>query len=80
MQTRAASAAIGLEPGAMTDRFLAAVQPAAAGAAVPDVNGLPGAGAAAIASGGQRKIVYTANVELVVEDFSPIADQVAALV
>ena len=80
MRTSSASASIGPEPGAMPNRYFAAAPPADAGVPANDVNGLPGAGAAATASGVQRKIIYTAHVELVVEDFGPVADNVAAMV
>jgi hypothetical protein len=40
----------------------------------------PGSGAASTASGVDRKIIYTANVELAVESFSGMPDRVIALV
>lgn len=43
-------------------------------------DGLPGEGAATTPEGFDRKIIYSADVELVVEDFSGVPDQVVELV
>lgn len=59
----------------------AEVAPAAAPAdAAKGAEGLPGEGATSTTAGLDRKIIYSADVELVVEDFSGVPDQVVALV
>lgn len=73
------SASGGNFPARSFDRYARATPPADGNAPAEAAEGLPGAGAATTAST-QRKIIYVANVELVVEDFTPVVDKVSALV
>lgn len=48
--------------------------------ATEEAKGLPGEGATTTPAGFDRKIIYSADVELVVEDFTGLPDEVVALV